>query len=133
MYAELKQKVCKTCEKSKLLECFSSFTKNGKQYLRPFCKDCASFNWFVQDLWKHYRLRYDEYKKIYDAQEGKCACCGRPESDFKRRLHVDHDHSTGHVRALLCTLCNPLVGFAKEKSERLEMAIAYLNKFKKLG
>lgn len=133
MYAELKQKICSECKQSKPLEEYSDFTKSGNQYKRPFCKDCASHVWFVQDLWKHYRLRYEDYKKIHEMQQGRCACCQAHESEFQRRLHVDHDHTTGQVRALLCTRCNPLVGFAKEQISRLEMAAAYLRKFKKSG
>jgi hypothetical protein len=64
-------------------------------------------------------------------QRDRCACCGDHKDNFKRNLHVDHDHASGQVRALLCTFCNPLIGFAKEKQERLEMALVYLNKFKK--
>lgn len=47
-----------------------------------------------------------ERQKLFDAQGGCCAICKRPESDFKRKLSVDHNHKTGKVRALLCFPCN---------------------------
>jgi hypothetical protein len=43
------------------------------------------------------------------AQAGKCAICGKHESEFKNRLAVDHNHKTGLVRGLLCYRCNKFV------------------------
>lgn len=42
-------------------------------------------------------------------QQGCCAICRKPESAFKRRLNVDHNHKTGLVRGLLCYRCNKFV------------------------
>ncbi len=131
MYAELERKVCKNCNVAKDINEFRRFVKNQKTYPRPFCKECSKAEWFKQDLWKHYRIRLSEYEALYKAQGGNCACCGIHESTFKRNLHVDHDHETGIVRGLLCTQCNPGIGYFKHSIERLEMAIGYLNKFKK--
>lgn len=131
MYAELKQKVCKFCNVTKSTSEFKQFKKKGKMYSRPFCNDCRSAVYFGQDLWKHYRIRYADYKKLYDSQEGKCACCGQHEDQFKNGLHVDHDHKTGQIRGLLCTQCNPGIGYFQESIERLQQAIKYLEKFKK--
>lgn len=46
----------------------------------------------------------DEYARILAAQGGHCALC--PSTPKTRRLHVDHDHTTGTVRGLLCHRCN---------------------------
>lgn len=52
-----------------------------------------------------------EREKLSVKQEGKCGVCGKPESAFKFRLSVDHNHKTGQVRGLLCYRCNKfLVG-----------------------
>jgi hypothetical protein len=85
---------------------------------------------FKNDL-KKYGLTPEDYRNMFESQKGKCACCGTDASEFRRGLHVDHDHSTGQVRALLCTKCNPGIGYFDDSTERLEMAIKYLNKFKK--
>lgn len=45
-----------------------------------------------------------EYARRLAAQGGTCALC--PNVPKSRRLHVDHDHKTGRVRALLCFRCN---------------------------
>ncbi len=143
MYAELKLIVCEDCGKSKPTRFYKTANK---------CQDCARLEWkknkakrraqkrklhpelhkakdFEQDLMKNYGITLDNYQEMYQQQQGKCACCGKHESEFKRGLHVDHDHSTGHVRALLCTRCNPGLGYFEDSVERLEMAITYLNKF----
>lgn len=132
MYAELERKICKYCKVEKAKSDFPQFKKkNGRSYARPFCKACKGLGNFEWDLWKNYRIRLADYQKLYDDQKGKCACCGRHEDLFKRNLHVDHDHDTGQVRGLLCTKCNPGIGYFDHSIERLEQAIAYLKKFKK--
>lgn len=50
-----------------------------------------------------------ERQKLSDAQNGKCAICQKPESHFRMRLAVDHNHKTGQVRGLLCYRCNKFV------------------------
>lgn len=67
----------------------------------------------LRKYWPHLTLKECEVErqKLSDAQEGCCAVCGRPESDFSRRLAVDHSHVSGKVRGLLCFVCNKfLVG-----------------------
>lgn len=145
MYADLELRSCSKCSESKELKFFSkrSDRKGGKA---SWCKACLN-EWrrsqklltpekykayeFKRGLKRNYGISVEIYKDLFKNQNGKCACCGRPEEDFKRKLHVDHDHETGAVRALLCTRCNPGLGYFEYKIERLEKAIAYIRKFKK--
>lgn len=87
---------------------------------------------FKNDLKRHYGITVEVYNQMFDKQNGRCACCSRSSEEFRKGLHVDHDHATGQVRGLLCTQCNPGIGYFEESVERLEMAIKYLNKFKML-
>lgn len=68
---------------------------------------------------KLYGLSYDEYWKIYEHQGGKCAICQRATGQTKK-LSVDHDHTTGLVRMLLCTRCNRMVGHLRDDPEAFE-------------
>lgn len=62
---------------------------------------------------KKYGLTIAQYDEMFANQGGKCKICGCDENvRDKRRKHfsVDHDHTTGKVRALLCMKCNILLG-----------------------
>lgn len=73
-----------------------------------------------------YDITPDEYWAIYEFQGGRCYICQRANGKFKR-LSVDHDHKTGIIRGLLCTMCNKYtLGWARDCIEFFERAIAYL-------
>ena len=91
----------------------------------------------TRDKW--YRRRYGITQEIYnillESQEFVCKICGKPESTLNNRgevkpLSVDHCHSTGKVRGLLCHHCNVLLGRSLDNIEILYSAIEYLKKAK---
>jgi hypothetical protein len=56
-----------------------------------------------------YGITVEQYEALMAQQCGRCKLCEQPPK--AKRLHVDHDHSTGVVRGLLCAACNAsLVG-----------------------
>ena len=65
------------------------------------------------NLWNKHRITVEQYEKMFKEQDGKCAICGttpKIKEQYHRGqsgvLHVDHDHSTGMIRGLLCHSCN---------------------------
>jgi len=70
----------------------------------------------------------EQWTEMFGDQNGCCAICGRPQMDFKKRFHVDHDHETGKVRGLLCYRCNSMLGMACDDPVRLQAAISYLRR-----
>lgn len=50
-----------------------------------------------------------EYRRLLILQKFCCAICNKHESKQDRRLSIDHDHSSGKVRGLLCNGCNRFV------------------------
>jgi len=58
-------------------------------------------------------------------QGGGCAICSTAPADGKK-LWIDHDHSDGRVRGLLCASCNVGLGLFKENPALLTNAVAYL-------
>ena len=79
---------------------------------------------------KKYGLSGEEYDEILIKQEGKCAICGRHQSELTRRLFIDHNHDTGKVRALLCYYCNTILSCAHDDIAILETTIKYLQLYK---
>ena len=76
-------------------------------------------------LVRHYDMSLKDYEAMFDAQNGKCAVCGKRSL---KTLAVDHDHETGKVRALLCFKCNTGLGQFGDDSSQLLEAAAYLEK-----
>jgi len=74
---------------------------------------------------KKYDLTLDEYDKILEFQDSKCAICKRED----QKLNIDHDHKTNEVRGLLCSNCNFILGMANDNSDILIRAIDYLAKY----
>lgn len=75
-----------------------------------------------------YGVTVEEYEQMLERQNHSCAICKIvPKSTNKRGLCIDHCHTTGVVRGLLCNNCNSLLGNAKEKASTLIAACAYLN------
>lgn len=77
-------------------------------------------------LKRKYGIDSVEYKTLFDKQKGCCAICGTTQCDRGGMLSVDHNHTTGKVRGLLCAKCNLLIADAKETILTLNKAIDYL-------
>lgn len=77
---------------------------------------------------KSYGIDKETFDKMFQAQNGKCGIC---EKDFDLRAkwsspHIDHNHTTGKVRSLLCQKCNLGIGNFQENPELLVKAAEYL-------
>lgn len=77
---------------------------------------------------RKYGITSDEYNELFESQQGRCAICGGHQTEFKKRLHVDHDHDTGQVRGLLCGTCNTGLGMFRDNIDLLDKAIKYLGR-----
>ena len=75
-------------------------------------------------LKKLYGITPQEWSDIMAAQGGKCAICEKPMSAPR----VDHDHSTGRVRGMLCGTCNQALGLLMEDPVLCEVAGRYLRR-----
>lgn len=76
---------------------------------------------------RKYGITQVEYDAMLVAQGGLCQICRTDTPSSRRKwFDVDHCHSTGRVRGLLCEICNRVVGLMKDDPERLERAAQYL-------
>ena len=79
-----------------------------------------------EKMFKKYGIRVEDYNRMFAQQKGCCAICGRHQSVFKKKLNIDHNHTTGKVRGLLCINCNHGIGQFKDSQELLLKAHKYL-------
>jgi hypothetical protein len=100
------------------LEQLSSPKETGHPRPRKFQAGRAS------SLKRHFNLTLEEYAALLNAQGGTCAICRSLPGDTS--LCVDHCHTTGRVRGLLCRLCNTALGQFQDSMEHLARAMLYL-------
>lgn len=99
------------------LVCGEKFIKNSVNHKR-YCIVCVP-----DSAWRgramRYRIGKPQWEKMEKEQNGKCALCDRnPEV-------IDHCHSKGIVRGLLCNTCNILIRILDMDLEFLKKAISY--------
>lgn len=143
------------CSKCKLSKSTSKFSKNkaNKTGLDSICLKCAcqrAKRWQLKHrdkvlpkkrAWYHANREREEnnrLKRLYgitvcdlanmvQRQRNRCAICNQ-ELPVGMDRHVDHDHSNGKVRGVLCKKCNHLLGDARDSIFILQRAINYLRR-----
>lgn len=121
-----KKKPCKDC----------GVACNGVRCWKCFNIDKKASASFDKIEWRRkrlYGLEEGEFEKMWTVQSGLCKLCSiemkRPTAGKGQALDVvaiDHCHSTGAVRGLLCNSCNKGLGFLNDDIEMLKRAIIYL-------
>jgi len=80
----------------------------------------------------HYGISQEDFKRMLENQGDSCAICKKKGWNGKGPA-VDHDHTTGKVRSLLCVKCNAALGQIGD-DPNLALALArYLNRHKGLS
>ncbi len=126
-------KKCIHCQKIKNITLFS-VSKGNKDGRKGECKKCQTYLNIYRTHMHHNKNKRSSEKKItlakqmvqkyINEQNNKCDICKIPfEND---NWCVDHCHDKGHVRGLLCELCNRGIGHFKDNITKLENAIKYL-------
>lgn len=121
---------CKKCRKGSHV---GHYMKNKQRYRDSWKKwstnnveDYKYYSW-VKDLKRNYGLTVDQYNDMLMKQNNRCAICFIYKDDItKFRLSVDHCHTTGKIRGLLCGSCNTAIGSLNDNIEILNSAINYL-------
>lgn len=147
-------KKCNKCKESKSLEDFSKAQKS-KDGRTAMCKLCLYTKRkeerkkdperFAQYRKEYKKGNFDSYRETklknkfgvtlewYDeklaAQNNRCAICAAHVSVLSKNLAVDHCHTTGNVRGLLCAKCNLGIGILNDDINILQNAIEYLKKY----
>lgn len=123
-------KLCSNCNIIKPVSEYGldQFTKFK---LTSHCKPCISekskLHRKKHSLLYKYKLDISDFNNLLILQNNCCAICNVEFKDDPKNTHVDHCHTTGRVRGILCRTCNNGLGFFKDNSEILNKAINYLN------
>lgn len=135
------EKPCARCGVTKLVAEFN-VNRSHRDGRASWCKSCNAENlreWslknesrkrrltFASHLRKSYGIDLSAYDQMLAAQGGVCAICAEP-CRVKARLSVDHCHSSGQVRGLLCDDCNNALGRLKDRPSNLTASLLYLAK-----
>jgi hypothetical protein len=74
-----------------------------------------------------YGITVEQYEAMLVKQEGKCAICSTKKPGSRTKMFfIDHCHTTGQVRGLLCMRCNTGLGLFLDNQKILLNAISYL-------
>ncbi|MFF7881065.1 endonuclease VII domain-containing protein [Streptomyces sp. NPDC020794] len=140
-------KACSACRETKPISDFymQSTNPDSRVYGRPQgrCKRCVGKqtgayqranqqrtaerrrSWWLKT---QFDITVEDYDRMLAEQGGVCAICsGPPEGSRWKQFHVDHCHTTGRVRGLLCGRCNRGMGYLCDDSEIALRAAQYLS------
>lgn len=131
-------KMTKICSKCKIEKTLDNFQKRYDRPVgvRPHCRECQKEidtknrqtdkgkKKYRKQLWKQagINISYEEYLDRYNLLQGKCEICNL----YFTTLCVDHCHTTGKIRGLLCTKCNLGLENFKESKDVMNSAIKYI-------
>lgn len=102
---------------------------------RPADKRPGSTQWRAAKIKQVYGISQERYTDMYAACKGACEACGRAGDTcaprhWKYPLAIDHCHSTGAVRGLLCNECNTALGMLHDDEGRIRALLDYLGRIK---
>jgi hypothetical protein len=105
--------ICSICNKNR------ARINEKKAKIIP-CEECV----YLRNRLKIYKLTVNNYKKLLEKQNYKCAICNNFLS--LSRENIDHCHRNDHVRGILCSNCNMILGLAHDNVAKLISACKYL-------
>lgn len=103
------------------------------------CMGCKTLqerarNHVIGNRLRKYGLNEATYREMLKKQGGGCAICGskgeatKVTVDHEFLLHIDHCHTTGAVRGLLCRKCNTALGWLESSPNLIERIQEYVSR-----
>lgn len=109
----------KRCSKLSICEhCNKPYTRTS--FRQKWCAECVPNERF-RAIMRRYKISYTEFNKMLSLIKGICPICLKREATM-----VDHDHSTGKVRGIICSHCNTAPHLVEDEDALLR-AKDYLN------
>ena len=130
-------KYCKSCDTTKPIDDF--YLRNKTSMVRhSTCKECDKKRvkenhdpvaYRNAELQRRYGITQQDYEVMIAEQNNQCAICNATEPGGRHNrgyFVVDHCHTTGKVRKLLCNNCNTALGLVGDNVDTLHKMINYL-------
>ncbi|WP_433354097.1 endonuclease domain-containing protein [Micromonospora saelicesensis] len=136
-------KTCSLCKETKPTSDFHR-SRQRKDGLHPWCAPCTrAYNRSYikrnpegnrararkSRIKAKYGITWQQRDQMIADQGGRCAIC-QTEFTNSKTTHVDHCHTSGVVRGILCYSCNTALGSFKDDVGRLNAAIEYLERYR---
>lgn len=115
--------------RSKCIECLygEGASKHTRRFPNAKFPGSKSASQRERNIFYKYGLALKDYDRVLKEQNNVCKICGKISADVRfGQLVVDHEHSTGKVRGLLCTMCNHGLGMFGDSMETILKAACYL-------
>lgn len=126
----------KNKEKKKLYN--ANYHKKNYEKIKEFARKREKLNPGIRKNinWKRSKMvnsdgsifNLENYKILFEIQQGRCAICKKHRSELNQDFVVDHSHNTNLVRGLLCHRCNICLGYV-EQTELCKKAKEFLTSF----
>lgn len=118
-YRKRKREYAKTpTQRRKRREFLARWREKNRDHSNAYAREWkASNKERVKETSRYARVKalYGLSRAEYDAliADPKCEICGKAKFG-DRRPHVDHCHTTGRVRGVLCAHCNRMLGWVEK-------------------
>lgn len=115
-------------------ETMAAYYRNNRKAIRTYQAEYHRTHKRIRSVRenKDSNLRYNygitlaQYEEMLKLQNEQCSGCKKHRREFKKSLCVDHDHTTGSIRGLLCVRCNRILGLCFDNKDILLNLIDYL-------
>lgn len=78
---------------------------------------------------RKYGITLQQYDEMLYNQDGCCLGCCITIEEYGKHFAVDHCHSTGKIRGLLCGPCNLALGYVRDSPQVLRWLVNYLESY----
>lgn len=137
--AKTRQRICQEClveytlgvestqHKYCSVSCRNKFhNKNGgKKYRNSPKGKLAMRSWRLN---KVFNITQEEFDSLFASQHHSCAIC-KTKIPTGSNWHIDHCHTSGAIRGILCSKCNQGIGLLGDTAESVKKAYEYLKLF----
>jgi len=151
-------KLCLRCRLVLPVSSYTRSTKDGSDGLRGVCRDCGNrrgrehYQRTIEyqrarslaktrtgagklysrraEMRRKYGLTPEQVDAMKEARGHRCDICKAVQTTIKpgTNLNVDHCHTEGTIRGMLCSACNKGLGMFRDNTATMRAAIEYLER-----